>query len=80
LPNVETAKDELEFLLLLNDLITEYKERNKLLYSPSLKKATDAKSVKEYYPEQYHLFKPIFVIIDEYARFSHLPDVQKNGS
>jgi DNA segregation ATPase FtsK/SpoIIIE-like protein len=76
LPNVKTAKDEIDFLLLLNDLITEYKKRNELLYSSKFKKATDAKSIRQFYPDHYHLFKPIFLIIDEYARFSHLKDVQ----
>lgn len=61
----------------LSDLIMEYKVRNQLLYSKELEKATDAKSVKERYPNKYYLFKPIFLIIDEYARFSANKDIQQ---
>jgi hypothetical protein len=77
LPNITISKDEIEFESTLDNLITEYKIRNELLYSPQFKKATDAKSIKEHYPDKYYLFKPIFLIIDEYARFSDNRPIQK---
>jgi DNA segregation ATPase FtsK/SpoIIIE-like protein len=73
LPNVQVSdenEDELTFLEKLLTLQTEYKRRNTLLYSPALEKATDSKSVKKLYPHMYHHFYPIFVVIDEYARFN----------
>jgi hypothetical protein len=73
LPNVHVSdenEDELTFLETLLTLQTEYKRRNTLLYSSALEKATDSKSVKKLYPHMYHHFYPIFVVIDEYARFN----------
>jgi DNA segregation ATPase FtsK/SpoIIIE-like protein len=63
-------------LEMLNRLTDEYKSRDALLYSPSLIKATDAKSVRRIYPEKYHLFQPIFLVVDEYARFAESREVQ----
>lgn len=77
LSNVTINKDEIDFLLTLEEIIQEYKHRDSLLYSPSLEKATDAKSVKVIYPHMYHLFTPIFLIIDEYARFADNKEIQK---
>lgn len=76
IPNVRMEKDIAGMSRMLNDIIDEYKVRDELLYSPSLRKATDAKSVRKLYPEHYHLFKPIFLIIDEYARFAESKDIQ----
>jgi S-DNA-T family DNA segregation ATPase FtsK/SpoIIIE len=76
LPNVYVSdenEDEISFLKTLETITDEYKRRNTLLYSPALAKATDSKSVKKLYPHMYHHFKPIFVIIDEYARFNFQP-------
>jgi DNA segregation ATPase FtsK/SpoIIIE-like protein len=76
LPNVYVSdenEDEITFLKTLEKIKDEYKRRNTLLYSPVLAKATDSKSVKKLYPHMYHHFKPIFVIIDEYARFNIQP-------
>ena len=70
LPNVRMEKDTAGMILMLQELIEEYQKRNNLLYSPTFRKATDAKSIRKMYPENYHLFKPIFLIIDEYARFA----------
>lgn len=77
LPNVQTAKDETEFTLVLDGLINEYKKRNELLYTPEFQKATDAKSVRKYYPSKYHLFRPIVIVIDEYAEYSKYPHINK---
>lgn len=77
LPGVTISKDEYELEDALNEMIREYKARNTLLYSDEFKKATDAKTVREFYPNKYHLFKPIFLIIDEYARFSENREIQK---
>jgi DNA segregation ATPase FtsK/SpoIIIE-like protein len=77
LPNTTISSDEKELTETLFELVTEYKARNTLLYSPEFKKATDAKSIKEFYPQHYHLFQPIFLIIDEYARFSDIKPIQK---
>jgi hypothetical protein len=76
LPNVKMSRTEEELLILLDDLILEYKKRDVYLYSDILKSATDAKSVKEIYPDLYYLFRPSFLIIDEYARFSANKDIQ----
>jgi DNA segregation ATPase FtsK/SpoIIIE-like protein len=53
------------------------RKRDTLLYSPDFQKATDAKSVRKLYPSSYHLFKPIFLIIDEYARFAESKNIQQ---
>jgi hypothetical protein len=66
-----------EFERTLDLLLTEYQYRDTLLYSKELSKATDAKSVKTLYPHMYKFFKPIFLIIDEYARFSDNKEIQK---
>lgn len=76
-PQVKMALDEAGFLLLLQEIKDEYTKRNNLLYSDSLAKATDAKSVRKLYPEYFHLFKPIFIIIDEYGQFAHNQVIQK---
>lgn len=76
IPQVSMARTHDEMELLLNDIIAEYKYRDELLYSPLLKKATDAKSVREIYPQHYHLFKPVFLFIDEYARFADSKPIQ----
>jgi hypothetical protein len=74
--NVHIANDFDSVNTALDQMIEEYKKRNALLYSDSLKKATDAKSVRELYPQFYHLFKPMFLIIDEYGRFAEYQDIQ----
>jgi S-DNA-T family DNA segregation ATPase FtsK/SpoIIIE len=73
----EISKTEQEFTTSLDVLLTEYQHRNQLLYSPALAKATDHKSVKKLYPAYAKHFHPIFVIIDEYARFSENKEIQK---
>jgi DNA segregation ATPase FtsK/SpoIIIE, S-DNA-T family len=76
LPNVRTAKGADEFEIMLDDLISLYKFRDSLLYSSELIKATDAKDVKAMYPDKYHLFRPVFVVIDEYARYADNREIQ----
>jgi DNA segregation ATPase FtsK/SpoIIIE, S-DNA-T family len=71
------SKNESSFNDMLDKLLTEYQHRDTLLYSKELSKATDAKSVKSLYPHMYKFFKPIFLIIDEYARFSENKEIQK---
>jgi hypothetical protein len=71
------SKDETDFNNTLDVLIEEYRYRDSLLYSKELEKATDAKSVKKLYPNHYKLFLPVFLIIDEYARFSDHKEIQK---
>jgi DNA segregation ATPase FtsK/SpoIIIE, S-DNA-T family len=71
------SKNESSFTQMLDKLLTEYQYRDTLLYSKELSKATDAKSVKSLYPHMYKFFKPIFLIIDEYARFSENKEIQK---
>jgi hypothetical protein len=48
--NVHIANDFESINTALDLMIDEYKNRNTLLYSDVLKKATDAKSVRELYP------------------------------
>jgi hypothetical protein len=74
--NVHIESDFENVNAALDVMIEEYKARNKLLYSDVLKKATDAKKVRELYPHMYHLFKPMFLIIDEYGRFAENQDIQ----
>jgi DNA segregation ATPase FtsK/SpoIIIE, S-DNA-T family len=70
------SKDVSSFNSILDELIKEYQYRDSLLYSKELEKATDAKSVKKLYPHMYKFFQPVFVIIDEYARFSDIKEIQ----
>jgi DNA segregation ATPase FtsK/SpoIIIE-like protein len=77
LSNIEINKTPEEFDLTLEYLIQEYQRRDSLLYLPELELATDAKDVLEKYPHMYHHFKPIFVLIDEYARFADNKEIQK---
>jgi hypothetical protein len=76
LPGVTLCNDANEFELLLDELINEYKRRDQLINTPMLRKATDSKSVKRLYPHMYKEFKPIFLVIDEYARFSDNKEIQ----
>lgn len=76
IPQVRMEKDVTGMNRMLDEIIAEYKLRDALLYSPRYRKATDAKSIRKLYPESYHLFKPIFLIIDEYARFAKDKDIQ----
>jgi DNA segregation ATPase FtsK/SpoIIIE-like protein len=73
---VTLCNDANEFELLLDELINEYKRRDQLINTPMLRKATDSKSVKRLYPHMYKEFKPIFLVIDEYARFSDNKEIQ----
>jgi hypothetical protein len=75
--NVHIADDFESINDALNQMIEEYKSRNKLLYSDELKKATDAKSVRKLYPHHFHLFKPMFLLIDEFGRFAQYNDIQE---
>lgn len=76
IPNVRMSKDVDGMNEMLLEILEEYRRRNDLLYSPALKKATDAKSIRKIYPEHYHQFRPIFLIIDEYARFAQNKQIQ----
>jgi hypothetical protein len=76
IPQVKMSRDMEGMTEMLGEIIDEYKRRDALLYSPSFQKATDAKSVRKLYPDSYHLFKPIFLIIDEYARFAESKEIQ----
>jgi hypothetical protein len=75
--NVHIADDFESINEALDQMINEYKKRNKLLYSDELKKATDAKSVRKLYPNHFHLFKPMFLLIDEFGRFAQYNDIQE---
>jgi hypothetical protein len=74
--NVHIANDFESINTALDLMIDEYKNRNTLLYSDVLKKATDAKSVRELYPHMKNHFQPMFLIIDEYGRFATNNDIQ----
>lgn len=76
IPNVRMSMDVPGMMTMLDEIVEEYNIRNKLLYTPELRKATDAKSIRKLYPEHYHMFKPIFLIIDEYARFADSREIQ----
>jgi hypothetical protein len=76
LPGVTLCHDANEFELLLDEIIQEYKHRDQFINTSVLRKATDAKSVKKLYPHYYKEFKPVFLVIDEYARFSDNKEIQ----
>lgn len=76
-PNVTLSKTHEDMIHILDTLITEYRSRDTLLNTPALLKATDAKTVLKYYPDKYHLFRPIFLVIDEFARFADNKEIQK---
>lgn len=76
IPQVRMAMDSDGMNTILDEIVAEYQKRNLLLYSPTFRKATDAKSIRKLYPQHYHLFKPIFLVIDEYARFAKDKDIQ----
>jgi hypothetical protein len=77
IPDIKMSMTHAELESHLEEIQNEYKIRNNWLYSPSLRKATDAKSVRKLYPEMYHKFRPIFLFIDEYARFAENQNIQK---
>lgn len=78
LKNVKMGRTVEEMESMLEEIIEAYKFRDSLLYSSSLNKATDAKSVRKLYPAYYQkFFQPIFLIIDEYARFAESKNVQQ---
>jgi hypothetical protein len=74
----EFAENESELLLLLDSLTSEFDKRKEYFKMNELKKCTDAKSVKKRKPHLYHLFKPMFLIIDEYADYSYFVEIQKS--
>lgn len=78
IPQVKMAKDIDGTRNMIQEILDEYKRRNDLLYSPELRKASDAKGVRKLYPEYYDHFKPIFLIIDEYARFAEDKTIQQD--
>jgi DNA segregation ATPase FtsK/SpoIIIE-like protein len=78
LPNVEFAEDETEMRMVLEHVKDEYEERRKWLKTPELKECIDAKGIKKQRPDKYHLFQPIFLLIDEYADYSKIHDIQES--
>src|SRR5213079_441165 len=76
IPQVQMERDVDGMLDMLDEIVKEYKTRNELLYSHQFRRATDAKSVRKFYPESFHRFEPIFLIIDEYARFAQSKVIQ----
>lgn len=76
IPSVRMEKDVDGMIDMLSEIIDTYKKRDELLYSPSFRRATDAKGIRQFYPNAYHLFQPVFLIIDEYARFSNSKTIQ----
>lgn len=75
-PSVMMTKDHAGMIQMLDVIVEEYKIRNDLLYSPQFRMATDAKSVRKLYPDSYDLFAPMFLVIDEYARFADSKEIQ----
>jgi DNA segregation ATPase FtsK/SpoIIIE-like protein len=73
---VRISRTHEELNAVLDELIVEYKSRDRLLYSKELEKATDAKDVIKLYPAYRQLFQPVFLIIDEYARFADDKEIQ----
>lgn len=71
------AENEEELLLMLVSLNDEMNIRKEHFKMKELQKCTDSKSVKKRQPTFYHLFKPIFLVIDEYADYSHNREIQK---
>jgi DNA segregation ATPase FtsK/SpoIIIE-like protein len=78
LPNVEFATDKDEMIIVLNHVKDEYENRKKLLKTPDLCECVDAKGVKKQRPDKYYLFRPIFLMIDEYADYSNEREIQND--
>lgn len=78
LPNTEFAEDEEEMRVVLENVKNEFEIRKNLLKTPDFKECIDAKGVKKQKPNKYYLFKPIFLLIDEYADYSRINDIQES--
>jgi hypothetical protein len=77
LPNTEFAEDENEMRMVLSNVIAEYEIRRKLIKG-EYRECIDAKGVKKQRPDKYYLFQPVFLIIDEYADYSKIHDIQES--
>jgi hypothetical protein len=78
LPNVVFAKDEDEMRITLEMVKEEFFKRQHLIEQPEFVECIDAKGVKKQQPNNYHLFQPIFFIIDEYSDYSDIKEIQKD--
>lgn len=77
IPSVMMAEDYTGMHTMLDIIIAEYETRKKMLRIPELRKAKDAKDVRTKYPEYFIHFCPVFLFIDEYARFADDPEIQR---
>lgn len=75
--NIQTADTHDSLLEMLVYIEKEYKKRVHLINSKELEKSIDAKTVIKLYPKYKHDFQPIFLLIDEYARYSDNKKIQK---
>jgi hypothetical protein len=78
LPNVEFATDEDEMRMTMESVKEEFDKRQQLIEQPEFIECVDAKGVKKQQPDKYYLFKPIFLMIDEYADYSDIRDIQND--
>lgn len=75
--NIQIADSQESLLEMLDYIEEEYKKRVNLINSKELEKSIDAKTVIQLYPKYNHNFQPIFLVIDEYARYSDNKKIQK---
>ena len=78
LPNVEFAEDEEQMRTVLEHVDNDYNDRRNLLKTTELKECVDAKGVKKNFPNKFYLFQPIFLLVDEYADYSKISDIQES--
>jgi S-DNA-T family DNA segregation ATPase FtsK/SpoIIIE len=78
IPNVTFATDEEEMKHALEMVKDEFDKRQRLIELPEFIECVDAKGVMKQQPNKYYLFKPIFLMIDEYADYSEVRPIQND--
>lgn len=78
LDNVVFATDEKEMRTILQQVKDEFHNRQRLMESDEFIECVDAKGVKMNKPDKYYLFRPVFLMIDEYADYSKIHDIQED--
>lgn len=75
--NITITKEHDDLKQVLKEIEEEYNKRLSLLDTEELFYCIDAKDVIKKKSKYKHLFNPIFVVIDEYARYSDNKEIQK---
>ena len=75
--NIKITKEHNELKTALEEINKEYEKRLTLIHTKELHYCVDAKDVLIKFPKYKYDFQPIFLIIDEYARYSDNKHIQK---